>query len=393
MDKGTYTDVLTPGQQTQADPKQRHVVGLDLVRFAAAFAVMAFHYFAWTPLARTSTGALVLHGAPASSALAGVSWFGWIGVEIFFVISGFVIAFSAEHASAETFARQRILRLAPAAWICATITLAVTLLLGLARSDVLAAEYWRAMLFLPFGPYIDGVYWTLAIEVSFYLLVFLLLLFGRFAWIEHLAAFIGIGSAAFLFIMSRRPDLMYVLGDTRWFELLLLRHGVFFAMGVFIWAYARHGFSWRRLALFALALVAGWREIAMATWEFRGGMHIAVSSAIPCAVFTAALAAIVLAIRFNHVLAKHKRLSGALRVLGLATYPLYLVHQLNGAALLRLEDALGVAPLAGAFFAMAVFVVLAILIATGPEPALRRVLKKVLAPIHLPGFDPTPAER
>ena len=47
--------------------------------------------------------------------------FGWIGVQIFFVISGIVIANSAQSATPFRFAVSRFLRLYPAAWIAAAI--------------------------------------------------------------------------------------------------------------------------------------------------------------------------------------------------------------------------------------------------------------------------------
>jgi exopolysaccharide production protein ExoZ len=55
--------------------------------------------------------------------LAQFTWFGWVGVEVFFVISGFVITNSARGASPIEFLKGRVLRLYPAAWICATLSL------------------------------------------------------------------------------------------------------------------------------------------------------------------------------------------------------------------------------------------------------------------------------
>jgi peptidoglycan/LPS O-acetylase OafA/YrhL len=354
----------------------RHIAGLDLVRFFAAFSVMAFHYFAWTPLSPLSTGAHILGHVKASRALADFTWFGWVGVEIFFVISGFVIAFSAENAGAWAFARARVLRLAPGAWICASLTLALSLAFGQPLLTTIDG-YVHAVLFLPFGPYIDGVYWTLAIEIAFYLLVFLLLLNGRARQLELLGMLIGVGSALFLFLTILKPGLLY-RWDPRWFEVLLLRHGVFFAIGVSLWACWRRGVSLARIAFISVMLIAALREIALASKDFAAGMEIERSPLAPSALFLVILALMVAALASNAVFATRPKLVETLRVLGLATYPLYLVHQVLGAFALKFLIAAGAPPIAAAFLAGVFFVGLAIVIARYAEPPLRGVLRDAM---------------
>jgi peptidoglycan/LPS O-acetylase OafA/YrhL len=100
------------------------------------------------------------------------TYFGFVGVQIFFVISGFVIAFSSERATKFSFFVSRVVRLGPAVWICATITLFSTLMVGFASPTSEWYLYLRGIFFLPWGGYIDGSYWTLSIEISFYILVF-----------------------------------------------------------------------------------------------------------------------------------------------------------------------------------------------------------------------------
>ena len=51
---------------------------------------------------------------PSFPELTPIAWVGWVGVEIFFELSGFVIAYSAEGASAFVFFRSRFFRLMPA---------------------------------------------------------------------------------------------------------------------------------------------------------------------------------------------------------------------------------------------------------------------------------------
>src|SRR3954465_3556967 len=79
------------------------------------------------------------------------TWFGWVGVEIFFVISGFVIANSASRSSPTHFLLGRARTLYPAVWVCATATLLVLLLFGGEPASEFIMPYLHAMLLVPEG--------------------------------------------------------------------------------------------------------------------------------------------------------------------------------------------------------------------------------------------------
>src|SRR4051812_23206228 len=74
-----------------------YVGGLDLIRFFAASLVLMFHlaFFSWGSSAGLNYR---LAGAPTSPELVFMNA-GWVGVEVFFVLSGFVIAQSAKGSS------------------------------------------------------------------------------------------------------------------------------------------------------------------------------------------------------------------------------------------------------------------------------------------------------
>src|SRR5437868_3352741 len=99
--------------------RQRSFLGLDLVRFAAALAVAFFHLSFWWWLPGTDPV------APIGPVLSEPFRWGWVGVPIFFVLSGFVITLSADGKTARQFVIGRALRLYPAVWICATLTLLI----------------------------------------------------------------------------------------------------------------------------------------------------------------------------------------------------------------------------------------------------------------------------
>src|SRR5690606_4760472 len=86
---------------------------LDLLRFIAAIAVMFYHYL-YT--------ARVESVYPLASRLA---LHGYLGVELFFIISGFVVVWSAQGRSALRFAKARIVRLYPEYWVALSVSVLV----------------------------------------------------------------------------------------------------------------------------------------------------------------------------------------------------------------------------------------------------------------------------
>jgi peptidoglycan/LPS O-acetylase OafA/YrhL len=96
------------------------IYGLDLLRFAAAMLVTLYHFRFRLPESGDMMVAYLRTPKPLPVADTGW-WFCWIGVQVFFVISGLVIAYSVEGTSRAQFVRSRVARLLPAMLICATV--------------------------------------------------------------------------------------------------------------------------------------------------------------------------------------------------------------------------------------------------------------------------------
>lgn len=140
---------------------------LDLLRFIAALAVVLYHYTA--------------QPNPTFPQLAQFTQFGYLGVPLFFMISGFVIAASAERRSPLVFLISRGARLYPAYWIGVLFTTAVMFVLGASPPSITDVLVNLTMLNDYMGvKNIDGVYWTLQVELKFYGCIFLLMLCGLF---------------------------------------------------------------------------------------------------------------------------------------------------------------------------------------------------------------------
>lgn len=156
---------------------ERRIDILDSFRAIAILLVIGFHYFTrWTP-PHSPTNFYPYGGDFANFVLFR---YGYLGVELFFVISGFVISLTLFRSrSLADFAWKRFARLFPAMLLCSTVTfLVVTAVASVpvfARSarDFLPSLtftdpiIWEKVLGGHFSA-IDGSYWSLFVEVKFY---------------------------------------------------------------------------------------------------------------------------------------------------------------------------------------------------------------------------------
>ncbi len=151
-----------------AAPQSIRFDRVQVLRFFAALGVVLYHSSFYLQRKHLDTGVFVRFFD---------HHFSW-GVELFFVISGFVIAHSIERMSVAEFARRRLLRIYPAYWLAVALLLSGRWLLGRvvpAIGDLPRAlsDLPRALTLLPFGSisYPLTVEWTLVYEVFFYFLV------------------------------------------------------------------------------------------------------------------------------------------------------------------------------------------------------------------------------
>lgn len=353
-------------------PNRVYYHGIDAIRFLAALMVVLFH------LGRSVNGAgsrawPISQGRIGTSVADHVAW-GAVGVEIFFIVSGLVIAQSAMHASPWRFARSRAERLYPAVWICATVSFAVWTING--RTPFLRDLflYLKSMMLIPFSDWIDGPYWTLGHEIIFYGVVWLALLSGRGDGLRVVAR--GIALIAGAYWTARAVSLLGgvavpmigVVPDSV-LRLFFPIYGGYFALGMFLWMYRQ---SCLRPADLMLSIAALWAALAPVV------LPVAVTGEVPGRfyVLVAGMAAIVWASGRG---AERDRASLRwLRIAGLATYPLYLLHFALGAYLMRLMVDGGLSADLALVIAMASLVAMAVIIALGPEPALRRLLGQFL---------------
>ena len=123
--------------------------------------------------------------------LAHLVKYNYLAVNLFFMISGFVILMTAQSNDIIKFSKSRIIRLYPALWISCTLTFGA---ISFFMADEIATSWPRyfanlTMLngFVGIGG-IDGPYWSLYVEMKFYLLIGLLIISGNIHRIKFFLA-------------------------------------------------------------------------------------------------------------------------------------------------------------------------------------------------------------
>ena len=280
-------------------PSSNRLVEVDALRGMAALAVVLFHY-------TTRFGELFTTGATPTVSFP----LGHYGVNLFFIISGFVIFMTLEKtARPMDFVVSRFSRLFPAYWAAIFLTYLICHVLGLPGKLVGFGTALANMLMLHslFGvPHVDGVYWTLEVELLFYFGMFLLY---RLKWLGqvHLALF-GLMLLRLVYYVFEHQFAIHL----PWiiFRLTILQYIPWFSLGISIYlATSRHGSgTWRvpactaAMAIIVLliceSLFVGCLAVALATSLFLAASgHLPILRFWPCV------------------------------WLGTISYPLYLLHE------------------------------------------------------------------
>lgn len=110
--------------------------------------------------------------------LAHLVKYNYLAVHLFFMISGFVILMTAQSNDIIKFIKSRAVRLYPALWICCTLTFLTISHFMVGKIATSWPRYFANLTmlngFVGIGG-IDGPYWSLYVEIKFYLLVALLI--------------------------------------------------------------------------------------------------------------------------------------------------------------------------------------------------------------------------
>ncbi|MEU4173456.1 acyltransferase [Streptomyces sp. NPDC026665] len=306
--------------------EQLRLAAVDGLRLIAALMVAAYH-FVGTPTPHFWGVAELRDVAPL---LHGISRYGWLGVEFFFIISGFVICMSCWGRTPAQFTVSRIARLFPAYW-CAVLLIVVFVLIARmghwpAATHIDPRTVLGNLTMAP-GPMgldlVAGVSWTLWVEARFYLLMAVLLISGLSY--RRMVVFCGAWLLSGVFALELQSSLLN--------ELALTRYTGLFVAGIVLYLMRRFG---QNLLLWLLLSFAWCYELTVL--QFRVTDHVTASPSEGQPSWTVCATVITLCLGLLALTGVGPLAALQWRWLvtaGSLTYPFYLVHQSIGIPLAK----------------------------------------------------------
>ncbi|MEU0003038.1 acyltransferase [Streptomyces sp. NPDC006314] len=370
--------VPAPPSRGTARARQGRLLALDGLRLVAALMVCLYHY-----AGRGGPVSASWHQTPAHvfPALSQAATYGCLGVQFFFVISGFVICMSSWGRTLGDFFRSRVARLYPAYWVALVLVTAAAVALPVVVHPVRPDEFLvnLTMLQQPMGaPRVLGVCWTLWAEVRFYAL-FALFVVLRGVTYRRVVLFCCVWTLAAVVCRTS--------GNALTDQLVMPEYAPFFIGGLALYLIHRFGGDLLLWGIVAVSWLLGQSNATRGLWHpgAQGDFHR--DPWVILTIVTLAFAAVAAVALGWTRWAGWSRLATA----GALTYPFYLVHEHLGWFAIRvLHRGLGLPPWPTLFVTVVGMLLLAWLIHRMVEkpfgPRLKRALKRVATPETRPQF-------
>ncbi|GHF99975.1 acyltransferase family protein [Thalassotalea marina] len=291
--------------------RQTRFYEIDLYRFISALGVVIFHY----------TYTAYMEGyAPIADfpMMREASRYFYMGINFFFVISGFVILMSVADGSAKKFIVSRFVRLYPAYWAALIVTSMVTIFWGGETFSISWTQFWANTTMVneafDIKP-VDGAYWTLYIELKFYLFILALLWLGLMKHFQHIMALVLVASTAMLYTAWAEQQNMFVLMFPHW--------SGYFAAGCIFYLIRRDGLDWYRGLLMALSYFYIIKQSTLFGELMSQWFAITFDSVVIAIINTVFFALFVCTAVFKENPLRKRWCY----YFGILTYPIYLIHQ------------------------------------------------------------------
>ncbi len=341
----------------------RRIVELDALRALAAINLVLFHF---THVYSVKFG--------YSSPLGFVWPYGAYGVEMFFILSGFVNSMSLLRRSKPVdFVAARLIRIIPIFLMVIVANLWILQLPPMNQS-VSTGQFLANMTLIPkvLGyECVDPVMWTLQIEMMFYATLVILFKIGALR-----RYFIGWGTllAISLVICPSLDATEAIHGNTTWFvvatairRVMLLDFVPLFAIGFLLYM-IKTGTGKRWQNIVGMIIAAG------VFHSIDHGKHNPLATALIIGLVTMSAYGKMPLIRFRPLV-----------YVSTISYALYLCHNNLGYALIHRFDTMGVPPRACFAIALVFSFALAIIVTNRVEQPITRTLRRIVGP--LPNWD------
>jgi exopolysaccharide production protein ExoZ len=309
--------ISLPYQANCGETMSTRLDGVQILRALAAVAVVSLHY--------TGQIGLYDHAGQPWLLRSGISLVGASGVDIFFVISGFIMYYTKKESAGGgstslSFLKRRAIRILPAYWFWNSLAL-VILLLHLGYTSHVYNAPSLALTYLLVPSWMDGHWgllltpgWTLSYEAYFYLLFALGIALAPHRLLATYTALV-IGS---LWVLSQfgliSARLGHISGDPLVFEFL---YGVLIAHAMSRWSGSIPALARQRLGYLLLAL--GMAGFISTIFLPSAVGHRALAWGMPAAALVAGAV-------LTHIPALYQ--SRLLLLIGDASYSIYLSHHL-----------------------------------------------------------------
>ncbi|SEE46716.1 Peptidoglycan/LPS O-acetylase OafA/YrhL, contains acyltransferase and SGNH-hydrolase domains [Streptomyces sp. 2112.3] len=343
---------------------------LDGLRLLAALMVAAYHFGGRNGEISQAWGGSPAHQFPTAAPLFA---YGCLGVQIFFVISGFVICLSGWGRTLRAFTASRVSRLYPAYWAAILLVTAVFALPWVAYKALPPSEVLTnlTMLQQPLGvDRVLGVCWTLWAEMRFYALFALCVVLPGATRGRVVLFCAGWTLAAALAQAAHQPFL-----DT----VLMPEYAPFFIGGVGL--YLLHRYGARDPIAWAIVLVSwliGQHYAVAGLWHAPSADAFSYRSTAGIIAVVTLGFALVAAVALGKLRWANWRW---LTVAGALTYPFYLVHEHLGWVVVRaLHHGIGLPSYATLLLTVALMLLLAWV--------LHRFVERPLTPLLRRSIDP-----
>jgi peptidoglycan/LPS O-acetylase OafA/YrhL len=365
--------------------RQQRVSILDSFRFIAIMAVMFMHFtYRWTPPANPTN----LY--PYGNFFNGIFYYGYLGVQFFYIISGFVISYTLENTEGiAAFFKNRFIRLFPPMLLCTCITYFVAVTMDSnhyfenahsLRNFLPSLTFTKPSLWVAYTgkdwSYISLSYWSLWVEVQFYVIAAILFYYNRKFFFRNLilvTIFISLAN----YIPDKFIDPASYPGSSRWARMILTR-----------WYYNRLHFDIKQyLSWFAIGVVFHHlykeRGLRIKSLTGAGVVFIFLNQFYQCENIPIKVAYLIMLALFSCMVYRPKWLffldNPFYKRVGVISYTIYLIHEIIGVLLINKYGAY-----LGKWSPIAPFIVAAIIIAFAElsyrlyEKNAGKLLKRIL---------------